>query len=208
MIEVRRGGERFCTRTGWLTSWHSFSYGQWYDADNVGFGPLVVSNHDVLGPGAGFEDHRHAGVDLVTYVVSGMLEHRDSAGHVGVLGGGELQVLHAGDGIVHSERNASSVEPVEYVQMWLASGGDTAASYERVSSPVVLPAGVLSVVDLASGVAWSLGSDMGHVYVVQGEVSAAGERVLAGDALRVQGSDLDVDSRAPSRLLAWTLPNT
>lgn len=84
-------------------------------------------NHDVLAPGAGFDPHRHSGVDLVTYVVSGGLEHHDSTGHAAVVRAGEVQVLRSGDGVTHSERNASMTEPVEYVQMWVRS------SYPQVS---------------------------------------------------------------------------
>ncbi|MDX6210829.1 MAG: quercetin 2,3-dioxygenase [Frankiales bacterium] len=209
MIDVRRGSDRFCTRTGWLTSWHSFSYGQHYDPANVGFGPLVVSNHDVLVPGAGFDDLRHSGVDLVTYVVSGGLEHRDSAGHHAVVSAGELQLLRSGAGLVHSERNASAEDPVEYVQMWLRSDGP-ATSYERPhGGSVVLPAGVLRVVELGPGdrVGWPEDEPV-HVYLVSGRVTdGQGLELSAGDAIRLSGTAIDLSAETHSTLLAWSLAN-
>jgi uncharacterized RmlC-like cupin family protein len=209
VIDVRRAADRFCTRTGWLTSWHSFSYGQHYDPANVGFGPLVVSNHDLLGPGAGFDDHRHSGVDLVTYVVAGGLEHRDSDGHHEVVSAGELQLLRSGTGVVHSERNASAGQPVEYVQMWLRSDG-RATSYDRPDGvSVVLPAGVLTVVELEPGepVGWPEGACV-HAYLVSGSVTdGRGLELSAGDAVRLSGSPVDLSAETHSTLLAWRLPN-
>jgi quercetin 2,3-dioxygenase len=206
VLEVRLAADRFCTRTDWLTSWHSFSYGPWYDPDNVGFGPLVVNNQDVLAPGAGFDDHRHRDVDIVTFVVAGSLEHADSAGHHEVLRSGELQVLHSGFGVVHSERNASDDQPVEYVQMWIRSAS-TEVSYERGSASVVLPGGELTVVDLVPGSGFSLPEDgLTHVFVAAGSaVTAEGLRLAAGDAVRADGCAVGLAAQAPSIVLVWRL---
>jgi quercetin 2,3-dioxygenase len=202
--QVFRADDRFVTRTDWLTSWHSFSYGQWYDPANVGFGPLVVSNHDVLAPGAGFDEHVHSGVDVVTYVVSGLLEHRDSIGHQAVVGAGEVQVLRSGSGVTHSERNASATKPVEYVQMWLRSEA-TEPSYTGSSGgPVRLASGDLDVVDVLSEQPLTLAAaPMVHVYVLSGSAWAADVEVSAGDAVRLTDEALTVAGSA--RLLVWRL---
>jgi redox-sensitive bicupin YhaK (pirin superfamily) len=166
----------------------------------------VVSNHDRLEAGAGFDDHRHADVDIVTFVVAGSLEHADSAGHREVLSAGELQVLRAGSGVVHSERNASATEPVEYVQMWLRST-NTEVSYERPTGAAVLPGGELSVVALEPGAAFVLAADrLAHGYLVGGSAMLAdGGRLAAGDAVRLVGGSLGVVAETHSRLLAWRL---
>jgi redox-sensitive bicupin YhaK (pirin superfamily) len=212
--EVRRAGDRFCTRTSWLTSWHSFSYGPWYDAGNVGFGPLVASNHDVLAPGAGFDEHSHSGVDLVTYVVSGALEHRDSMGNVGVFGAGDVQLLRSGSGVRHSERNASATQPVEYVQMWLTS--------DNVEPSYGIPAvGGDPSPDLLVALRWATlrrfglhrrseragtgGTRRTHAYVLSGAVRAGDVTLLAGDALRLTDEQLHLAGTGKrAQLLVWS----
>jgi redox-sensitive bicupin YhaK (pirin superfamily) len=166
----------------------------------------VVSNHDRLEPGAGFDDHRHADVDIVTFVVAGSLAHADSAGHHQVLGPGDLQVLRAGSGVMHSERNASATEPVEYVQMWLRSTA-TEVSYERPSGAAVVPGGALSVVSLGPGDGFSLpGDGLVHAYLVDGSAALAnGTGLAAGDAVRLEDASLDLTGETHSRLLAWRL---
>ncbi len=121
MIDVRRGGERFETTTDWLTSRHSFSFGQHYDPDNVGHAVLVAHNDDVVAPGHGYDLHPHADLEIVTWVLAGSLVHEDSHGHSGVLTPGVVQRLSAGSGVQHSERNDApgAAEPTRFVQMWV-----------------------------------------------------------------------------------------
>jgi redox-sensitive bicupin YhaK (pirin superfamily) len=166
----------------------------------------VVSNHDRLEPGAGFGDHRHRDIDIVTFVVDGSLAHADSAGHRELLGPGELQVLRAGTGVVHSETNASATEPVEYVQMWVRSTA-VETSYERAAGTVVVSGGELSVVSLEPGDTLALpGEELAHVYLVSGSAgTTAGLRLDAGDALRLRGATGDLVAETHSRLLAWNL---
>lgn len=126
--EVQRGRGRFATWLDWLESKHSFSYGPHYDPANTHFGLLLVSNEDVVRAGAGFDMHPHHDAEIVTWVLSGSLVHRDSAGHRGVIHPGLAQRMSAGIGILHSEMNDSwrldggpeHDEPVHYVQMWVA----------------------------------------------------------------------------------------
>ena len=118
-VDVRRAGTRFHTAIDWLDSWHSFSFGGHYDAANTHHGLLLVSNDDVVRAGAGFGTHPHSDMEIVTWVLDGELEHRDSIGTRGVIYPGLAQRMSAGSGIRHSEMNASTTNPVRLVQMWV-----------------------------------------------------------------------------------------
>ena len=137
--QVRRAASRFRTDTDWLSSAHSFSFGPHYDPADVGHGRLMVSNHEILRSGSGFDDHPHSDAEIVTWMLSGSLVHADSAGRTGVVHRGLAQRMSAGSGIVHAEVNdgyridpALAAVPAEYVQMWVrpdAPGGES--SYEQ-----------------------------------------------------------------------------
>jgi len=125
-VDVRRAGERFKTRLGWLDSKHSFSFSRHYDPANTHHGLLLVNNDDIVKPGAGFETHPHQDMEIVTWVLQGSLVHQDSQGHTGVIYPGLAQRMSAGTGILHSEKNDSwrlagetHTDPVHFVQMWV-----------------------------------------------------------------------------------------
>ena len=126
-VEVRRAGERFHTRMGWLDSKHSFSFSRHYDPANTHHGVLLVSNDDTVAAGTGFETHPHRDMEIVTWVLQGSLVHQDSEGNSGVIYPGLAQRMSAGTGILHSEKNdswrlqggAPHDEPVRFVQMWV-----------------------------------------------------------------------------------------
>ena len=125
-VDVRRAADRFTTRTGWLDSSHSFSFGHHYDPANVGHGLLLVNNDDVVDPGTGFDTHPHRDMEIVTWVLRGSLMHQDSTGHAGIIYPGLAQRMSAGTGIMHSEKNDSwrlegdeHQDPVHFVQMWV-----------------------------------------------------------------------------------------
>jgi redox-sensitive bicupin YhaK (pirin superfamily) len=118
MITIRKSDERGKTITDWLTSYHSFSFNQYYDPAYIHFGPLVVLNDDIIKPCAGFGAHPHENMEIVTYVLKGALEHKDSTGKREVLRAGEVGRMSAGTGIVHSEYNHSKSEPVRLLQIW------------------------------------------------------------------------------------------
>jgi len=118
-IDIRTAASRYVTDMGWLDSRHSFSFGSHQDAGNTGHGLLIVSNDDRVAAGGGFGAHGHRDMEIVTWVLSGELEHQDSAGNQGVLYPGLAQRMSAGAGIRHSEMNASADEPVRFVQMWV-----------------------------------------------------------------------------------------
>jgi quercetin 2,3-dioxygenase len=147
---VRRVAGRFHTELDWLDSWHSFSFGPHYDPANNGHGLLVVNNDDVVRAGGGFGTHPHRDMEIVTWVLSGELEHRDSIGTVGTIYPGLAQRMSAGSGITHSEINASASADVHLVQMWvLPDTRGIAPGYEQRDVSDALARGGL--VPVASG---------------------------------------------------------
>lgn len=119
MIAVRSREDRGRTRISWLDSRHSFSFGDYFAEDHMGYRSLRVINEDVVSPGAGFGTHGHRDMEILSYVLEGGLEHKDSSGGGGVIRPGEIQFMRAGRGVTHSEYNASKTEPVHFLQIWI-----------------------------------------------------------------------------------------
>lgn len=115
----RPAAERGRTNLGWLDSRHSFSFGEYFDPDHMGYRSLRVINDDTVAPGGGFGLHPHRDAEIFTYVIEGSVEHRDSMGNHGVIPAGDLQYMSAGDGVTHSEYNGSKTQPVHFLQIWL-----------------------------------------------------------------------------------------
>lgn len=120
-IEIRRAGDRFRTDQDGITTFHSFSYGRHYDPANVGFGPVIALNEECIPPGGGYGMHAHSDVDIVTWVLEGALAHEDSTGVSGIVEPGVLRWLAAADGVRHAEENASTTEPLRFLQVLLRS---------------------------------------------------------------------------------------
>jgi len=118
-IDVRRAGERFTTKIDWLDSKHSFSFGSHYEPSNINHGLLLVNNDDVVRAGTGFGTHPHRDMEIVTWVLSGELEHKDSEGNHGIIYPGLAQRMSAGTGIRHSEHNPNATADVHFLQMWV-----------------------------------------------------------------------------------------
>ena len=173
-ITVQRADERFLTDAGWLHSRHNFNFGPHYDPANARHGLLLVNNDDVVAPGQGFGTHGHRDMEIVTWVLSGRLEHQDSAGNHGVLYPGLAQRMSAGTGIRHSEMNASPDEPVHFVQMWvLPDTAGVAPGYEQRDLNDALAGGGL--VALASGQGHE-----GAITIHQRDAVLWGARLAAG----------------------------
>jgi len=195
MLHIRREADRYRggEAAAGIETRHAFSFSGFYDPDNTRFGLLVACNEERLAPGAGFAEHAHADVEMVTWVIEGELTHEDSAGHRAVVRPGDVQRLSAGRGIRHVERNAGS-EPLRFVQMWLVPGvfgGD--AEYEVVrgiadGTPYALDRAdaMLHVRRLGAGQRTVLpGAPWVYVHVVRGGLEIGGDLPAAGDAAPV-----------------------
>ncbi|HVY71542.1 MAG TPA: pirin family protein, partial [Verrucomicrobiae bacterium] len=119
MITIRPSQERGHANHGWLKTYHSFSFADYYDPGHMGFRSLRVINDDVVLGGGGFDTHPHRNMEIITYVINGALQHRDSMGNTAVMRAGEVQRITAGKGITHSEFNHSPIEPVRLLQIWI-----------------------------------------------------------------------------------------
>ncbi|MER6692777.1 pirin family protein [Streptomyces minutiscleroticus] len=215
-MDVRRADERYRggdPATG-IESWHAFSFGPYYEPDNLRFGAVIACNEERLAPGAGFDEHPHSHTEIVTWVVEGELTHRDSAGHETVVRPGDVQRLSAAGGVRHVERNDGS-KPLVFVQMWLAPlepGGEPA--YEIVrgiadSTPYAVPeaAAMLHVRRLAAGERTAV-PEAHHVYVhvVRGEVLLDGVLLGPADEARLTGEKgLELEAAAEAELLMWEM---
>ncbi|MDE1766119.1 MAG: pirin family protein [Thaumarchaeota archaeon] len=121
MIQIIKEQEQYKGENEWLTTYHHFSFAEYYDPSNVNFGPLRVFNDDVIQPDMGFDFHQHQDMEIVTYVIDGELEHKDSLGNHGIIQPGEIQAMSAGTGVLHSEFNHSNEKPLRLLQIWLFS---------------------------------------------------------------------------------------
>jgi hypothetical protein len=229
MIGIRRAEERGHFDFGWLDTYHTFSFGDYHDPAQVGFRALRVINEDWVRGGGGFPPHPHRDMEIVTYVLQGALEHSDSMGNGSVIRPGEVQRMSAGTGVVHSEKNASAVEPVHLLQIWLfpeRRGLDP--SYEQrplpdvngrlavIASPDARDGSVrihqdasILAAQLNQGQTAEHGLRPGRhawVQVVRGPAMLNGERLEQGDGAAVSDvSRLEIEAIEPSHLLVFDL---
>jgi len=232
MISLRPSAERGFADHGWLLARHSFSFAEYYDPAEMGWGALRVINEDRVAPGTGFGTHGHRDMEIVTYILAGTLEHKDSLGHVGQIRRGEVQRMSAGKGIMHSEYNPSAEEETHLLQIWIqpAEKG-TRASYEQQALPVEEMRGRWRLVASPDGAEGSatigqdarlyatvLGADesaafrpapgrLVYVHVVRGRVSLNGQSLVTGDGAKVADeADLEFVAGEESEFLLFDLP--
>ena len=210
MLQVRASKERGQVDLGWLQSQHSFSFGHYYDQKHMGFGPLRVINDDWIAGGEGFDTHGHKDMEIITYVLSGELEHKDSMGNGSTLRYGDVQRMSAGTGIQHSEFNHSRSEPLHLLQIWiLPKVLRIRPGYEEKHFDVAAKRGKLLLVASGDGrdgsvsmnqdaalyatllqgeeaLQHELASDrMAYVHVARGALEVNGVKLGEGDALMV-----------------------
>ena len=232
MLEVRRSEDRGNANHGWLQSQHTFSFGSYRDPQHTGFGPLLVINEDHVAPGQGFGTHGHSDMEIISYVLDGALEHKDSLGTGSVLHYGDVQRMSAGTGVRHSEFNGSKTEPVHFLQIWIQPNvkGIPPSYEEKHFSPeskqgqlrliasedgrdgsvlihqdASLYAGILNGGDRAQ---LALGPGRsGYVHVVRGAVTVNGTRLTGGDALKIRNEDgITLDEADAVEVLVFDLP--
>lgn len=232
MIQLRPSAERGYADHGWLRAKHSFSFADYYDPDEMGWGALRVINEDRVAPGTGFGRHGHRDMEIVTYILSGTLEHKDSLGHGGFIRRGEVQRMSAGKGILHSESNPSADEETHLLQIWIepAQHG-TSASYEQQALPldemrgrwrlVASPDGAdgsttigqdarlwATVVEPGAGIDYRLAAGrLAYVHVIYGQLEINGKNLNAGDGAKIADeTDLKFLASEEAEFLLFDLP--
>ena len=213
MLAIRPANERGHANFGWLDSRHTFSFGQYFDPEFMGFGPLRVINEDRVKPGQGFGTHGHSDMEIISYVLDGALEHKDSIGTGSIIRPGDVQRMTAGTGVRHSEFNASETDPVHFLQIWILPERDgLEPSYEQKSFSEDEKRGRLRLVGSRDGrdgsvsihqdvdlyasllgdgdeVACELGEGRyGWLQVARGSVRLDGRELGAGDGVALTGA--------------------
>lgn len=231
MITLRKSSDRGQADHGWLHSQHSFSFADYHDPQEMGWGPLRVINEDSVEPGQGFGTHGHRDMEIISYVLDGELEHKDSMGNGTVIRPGDVQRMSAGTGVRHSEFNPSPRSPVHFLQIWIEPAAvGMAPSYEQKYFSPEEKKGRLRLLasqdgrdgsvtvhrdaDLYAGllgpgekVTHQLATDrMAYLHLIRGEASINGVRLETGDAAKIKGEqNLTIIANADSEVLLFDL---
>ncbi len=232
MIALRKAAERGHANHGWLDSFHSFSFADYYDPDHMGYGPLRVINEDRVQPGMGFGTHGHRDMEIVSYVLDGRLEHKDSMGTGSIIAPGDVQRMSAGRGVMHSEFNPSRTGPVHFLQIWIEPAvRGIKPEYEQVSVPPADKRGQLALVagPAGSGAAVTIHQDArlyaglfdgtesaihalapgrrAYVHVARGAIAVNGVPLVAGDAAKIEAeAEVRLDGGRAAEVLLFDLP--
>ena len=232
MWALRKAGDRGHANHGWLDSHHTFSFGGYYDPRHMGVSNLRVINDDTVSPGGGFGEHGHVDMEIVSYVLDGALEHRDSMGNGSVIRPGDVQRMSAGTGVTHSEYNHSSIEPVHFLQIWLQPNalgvepgyeqkhfpiGDRRGRWALLVSPDGRQGSIAAHQDalmfgtlLAAGETLDYRFDagrQGYLHLARGKLQVGDVTLEQGDGLRVQRHDLmTLEGVEDAELLLFDLP--
>jgi redox-sensitive bicupin YhaK (pirin superfamily) len=232
MFAIRRAADRGHADYGWLNTYHTFSFNDYYDPNYMGFRVLRVMNEDRVAPAKGFGTHGHSDMEIISYVLEGALEHKDSLGHGSVLRPGELQRITAGKGILHSEFNPSTSEGVHFYQVWLLPRDrGLPPGYQQRSFADKRASGQWTLVASADGRADSLHIEQdanvylasletdqhlshhfadnrfGWLQVLRGAVNVGGQRLDASDGVAVgQLGELDIQAAEAAEVMLFDLP--
>ena len=232
MIELRPGAERGHAEHGWLNSFHSFSFADYYDPRHMGFGPLRVINEDRVQPGMGFGTHGHRDMEIISYVLDGELEHKDNMGNGSIIVPGDVQRMSAGRGVMHSEYNPSPERPVHFLQIWIQPNRQgVKPSYEQKRIDGDLKRGRLALIASPDGHDGSVmihqdayvyatrldGNESvthrvepgrrAYVHVARGKVRVNGKPLAAGDAAKIsEESVVTLDAGDHAEVLVFDLP--
>jgi len=220
----RNAADRGRANFGWLDSKHSFSFGHYYDPEHMGVSTLRVINDDRVQPGAGFDTHGHQNMEILSYVLSGTIEHKDSMGHIERIPAGDFQIMSAGTGVSHSEYNASQTEPLHFLQIWLLPNQmhiKPAYSQKSFADKV----GITAVVHPTREGAMRANTDARvyrmhgqnktqlsaegqqfYVHVVKGNITIGNETLVEGDGLTVNQTELVIAAGSDSEALIFDLP--
>ena len=233
MLQIRKSEDRGLANHGWLNSRHSFSFGSYHDPKHVGFGPLLVINEDRVEAGQGFGTHGHRDMEIISFVLSGALEHKDSMGTGSVLHYGDVQRMSAGTGVRHSEFNGSQKEQVHFLQIRIQpSETGIPPSYEEKHFTPESKQGQLRLIASNDGREGSVlihqnaaiyatimaaGDSLKHelatgrtayVHVIRGDVTVNGTALKGGDALKITAENLvTLDQATDAEVLVFDLPN-
>ena len=230
MMKIRKAEQRGQANYGWLDTHYTFSFANYYDPEHMGFRALRVINDDIVGPGGGFDTHPHRDMEIITYVLSGALQHKDSMGNGRVIRPGEFQYMAAGTGVQHSEFNPSPSEPVHLLQIWLLPDRKGVKPRYAERTGETLPGGRLNLVASKAGrdgsIAINQDSDLylarlkpgevvahslqpqrhAWVHVAEGEVTLNGEKLRAGDGAAVSDEkELKLGAKSPAQVLLFDL---
>ncbi len=232
MLEVVKNGQRGATDHGWLQANHSFSFGHYYDPNAMGFGPLTVINEDRISPGMGFGTHPHKNMEIITYVLRGALEHKDSMGNGSVIRRGDVQRMSAGTGVTHSEFNHSKTDRVHMLQIWIEphvkniepgyeekrfDDADKANQLRLIASPDGRQGSVLihqdafiyaGILNETETITHALGEGRtAYLHVVTGHLSVNGQDLNTGDAIKLnESSSVHINNAQHSEILLFDLP--
>ena len=232
MLNIRRSEDRGPTKIGWLDSKHTFSFGGYMDPRHMGFGPLRVINEDKVTPGSGFSTHGHKDMEIISYVLDGALEHKDSIGTGSVIRPGDVQRMSAGTGIRHSEYNHSDQDPVHFLQIWIMpEQNDIEPGYEQKAFDDAEKRGTLRLVGARDGRNGAItihqdvdlyaglfdGDETAEftvkpgrgvwLQVARGEINVNGEQLKAGDGLSAHSIEkLIINNGDDAEVLLFDLP--
>ena len=231
MITIRKSSERGQANHGWLLSYHSFSFADYYDSQQMGWGSLRVINEDRVQPGRGFGAHEHHDMEIISYVLEGQLQHSDSMGNGAIIIPGDVQRISAGTGIQHSEFNPSSTSPVHFIQIWITpERTGIKPGYEQKSFPVADRRGQLRLVASRHGRSGSItihqdadvyvsllspGEKVSHpvaagriayLHLIKGAARVNETRLASGDAAKIRDeAELAILAEEESELLLFDL---